>query len=128
MKRSRSFGFTLLELLVVVIIVGILATVALPQFGKMIRRSRVAEAENIIGAVLTAELLYYGEHAEYAAAFANLMVSTPTSANYNFGAPTVAGTACGVAATGVGGAAGLTVTGTITNDGRRTFSVGGLGP
>ncbi len=122
MKRSRTLGFTLLELLVVVIIVGILATVALPQFGRMIRRSRVAEAENIIGAVLTAELLYYQENNVFTAAYADLLVSTPTSANYTFAAPVVGGTAVHVVATGTGAAAGITVTGTTTNEGRRTFT------
>lgn len=126
MKRSRTLGFTLLELLVVVIIVGILATVALPQFGRMIRRSRVAEAENILGAVLTAELLYYQENNVFTAAYADLLVSTPTSANYTFGAPVVAGVNVHVVATGTGAAAGIIVTGTGTNQGRRTFTRTGL--
>lgn len=126
MKRSRTVGFTLLELLVVVIIVGILATVALPQFGRMVRRSRVAEAENIIGAALTAELLYYQENNIFTAAYADLLVSTPTSANYNFDAPVVTGVQVRVRAEGVGAAAGITVTGTVTNEGRRTFTRTGV--
>lgn len=46
MKR----GFTLLELIVVIIIVGILATMALTQYGRTIERSRSAEARALIGA------------------------------------------------------------------------------
>ncbi len=46
MKR----GFTLLELIVVIIIVGILATLALTQYGRTIERSRSTEARAILGA------------------------------------------------------------------------------
>ncbi len=42
-------GFTLLELIVVIIVLGILATLALTQYSKTIERSRGAEARAIIG-------------------------------------------------------------------------------
>ncbi len=37
--RRRSFGFTLLELMIVIVVVGILATIALPSYREYIRRS-----------------------------------------------------------------------------------------
>ena len=65
-KRNTSkSGFTLLELLIVVIIVSILAAVALPQFGKVMEKSRAAEGVAILGAIRTAQLFYYEEHGEY---------------------------------------------------------------
>jgi prepilin-type N-terminal cleavage/methylation domain-containing protein len=44
-------GFTLLELIVVIIIMGILATLALTQYGSTIERTRGAEARAILGMV-----------------------------------------------------------------------------
>ncbi len=44
-------GFTLLELVVVVIILGILATLGLTQYGRMVERARGAEARQILGHV-----------------------------------------------------------------------------
>ncbi len=42
-------GFTLLELIVVIIILGVLATLALTQYGRTIERTRGAEARQILG-------------------------------------------------------------------------------
>ena len=59
-------GFTLIEVLIVVIILGILATLAVPQFTRMISRARMAEAWAGLGAVRTAQSIYWMEHSAYA--------------------------------------------------------------
>jgi prepilin-type N-terminal cleavage/methylation domain-containing protein len=46
--RTRSAGFTLIELMIAVTIIGMLATVALPAFQRYQLRSRMAERELII--------------------------------------------------------------------------------
>jgi len=44
-------GFTLLELIVVIIIIGILATLGITQYTRVIEKSRSAEAKQIMGAI-----------------------------------------------------------------------------
>ena len=56
LKRAlkNEAGFTLMELIVVVLIVGILAAVGVPLYLGYVRDSRLAEAKALAGAVLTA--------------------------------------------------------------------------
>lgn len=61
MQKNRK-GFTLLELLTVIIIVGILGALALPNYMKAQRRSYAAEAWANTSAVLDALKAYYMEH------------------------------------------------------------------
>src|SRR5262245_6143058 len=55
MKRSRA-GFTLIELMIVVAIVGILAAIAVPNFIRFQMRSKVSEATTNLAAIRVAEL------------------------------------------------------------------------
>jgi prepilin-type N-terminal cleavage/methylation domain-containing protein len=52
-------GFTLLELIIVVIILGILVSIAMPQFFRTRLRAYSAEAYNILGTYRAAQLRYY---------------------------------------------------------------------
>ena len=53
-RVANEAGFTLMELIVVVLIVGILAAVGVPLYLGYVRDSRLAEAKALAGAALTA--------------------------------------------------------------------------
>jgi len=64
--RTRESGFTLLELMIVVAIIGILAAVAIPQYQVYVAKTKQAEADEILSAVYTNEILYQSENGTYA--------------------------------------------------------------
>jgi prepilin-type N-terminal cleavage/methylation domain-containing protein len=51
MNKMGKSGFTLLEILVVIIIVGVLASVAMPTLFRNVERSRATEALNVLGTI-----------------------------------------------------------------------------
>lgn len=53
MKQSRSFGFTLIELMAVVAIIAIFAAIAIPSYQNFIRRSTAAQAQQEIQRIVT---------------------------------------------------------------------------
>ena len=58
----KQKGFTLIELMIVIAIIGILAVVAIPQYNKYTARVQVAEAFMLMAPVKTALILYYQTH------------------------------------------------------------------
>jgi prepilin-type N-terminal cleavage/methylation domain-containing protein len=63
MRGAR--GFTLLELMVVVAILGVLAATAVPLIGVYRQRASGSEAQAMVKQILDAEIMYYLEHNQF---------------------------------------------------------------
>ena len=61
MKRLNS-GFTLIELMIVVAIIGIMGAIAIPQYQNYVARAQVAEGLSLVTVVKTAVAEYYSVH------------------------------------------------------------------
>ncbi|MEZ5573472.1 MAG: type IV pilin protein [Halioglobus sp.] len=68
----RAAGFTLMELMVVVIVVGILASIALPAYQESMRKSRRTDAKEALMAVASREEQYMLDRSTYTANMTDL--------------------------------------------------------
>ncbi len=71
-RRRASAGFTLVELMVTVMIVGVLAAIAVPSYQKQVLKSRRTDAKTALLDLATREERYYSTHNAYTSAPANL--------------------------------------------------------
>ena len=92
-KVTKSSGFTLLELMITVAIVGILAAIAIPSYNGYLKTAKMTEAQNNLAAIALAEEEYYLENNNYftgdgwatlESASGGLWIRTKGSDGYNF--------------------------------------------
>ena len=65
MKRSRLTGFTLIELMIVVVIIAILASIAVPAYTSSVRKSRRTEAKTALADLAAREERYFATQNVY---------------------------------------------------------------
>ncbi len=66
--RTTASGFTLVELMIVVAIIGLLSSIAIPQFARYQLRAKSAEAVANLGAIRVVQETYFSEHGIFLAA------------------------------------------------------------
>lgn len=70
-KKEGVYGFTLVELLIVLVIVGIFALIAMPQYQKTTESSYADQAVSVLQIIGTTNRLYYLDKGSYAAGYLN---------------------------------------------------------
>lgn len=81
---KRLSAFTLLELLIVIVVVGILAAIGLVTYMGAVEQGRSAEAWTNLSSIINAEKRYYLEYNSYTSTLTNLDIEVPTSQNFTF--------------------------------------------
>lgn len=135
MNRSRNRGFTLIEVMVVVAIIGILTALAYPSYQEYVRRTARADAQSDLAQVVqglerryTLNNRYAAADGAFAGADALTITQSPRSGNARYlitGVANTSGRGYVVTATPQGSQAGDTCgTMTISHNGAQTPAVG----
>ena len=78
-NKKFTKGFTLLELLVIVIIIGILAAISLPQYQKAVAKTDLMRTITYVKSLADAQERYFLTNGEYSISKDNLDISVPIS-------------------------------------------------
>src|SRR4051812_46433033 len=102
MHRAGNKGFTLIEVMIVVVIISVLATMAVPAYSDYVTRSKIQEATSNLLQMRTKIEQYYQDNRTYIGACANATVAPlPTGLKYfTIACPTLTLTQYTVTATG----------------------------
>ncbi|HEX8451266.1 MAG TPA: prepilin-type N-terminal cleavage/methylation domain-containing protein [Longimicrobium sp.] len=82
--RFGRKGFTLIELMIVVVIIGVLAAIAIPKFANVSKAAKEAEAQPILKQLFTLQERFKQKNDEYASDIAQLEGGTATFANAKY--------------------------------------------
>lgn len=81
---AHNSGFTLIELMVVLVIGGILAAIAIPSFLSRANAAKQAEARTFLGTLNRAQQAYYAEHSQFTDNIDSLAIGGWSNPNYTF--------------------------------------------
>lgn len=76
-KITDQQGFTLIELMIVVVIIGILSSVAMPAYDNYVRKGKRGEGISAIQMILEAQERYYADHRTYTSDLTKLGLANP---------------------------------------------------
>ncbi|WP_241758516.1 type IV pilin protein [Myxococcus landrumensis] len=82
---KKKGGFTLIELMIVVAIIGILAAIAIPNFIRFQAKSKQSEAKTNLKAIFTAQKAYFGEKDKYVSDFKVVGFDPEPGNRYTYG-------------------------------------------
>lgn len=122
---KKDLGFTLIELMIVIAVIGVLATIAMPSYNEYIIRSKLSEAFSALSQMSTKLEQFYQDNRTYTGACTAGTVAPlpPNTTNFTFTCPTKNDTTYSVVATGAGQMAGFTFT-LGPNNAQSTTAVG----
>jgi prepilin-type N-terminal cleavage/methylation domain-containing protein len=126
MKSTK--GFTLVELVIVIVIVGILSVVAVPVYKGYTKKAMATEGKALLGAINTSQKVYFAEWDRFVNGTESAALDVDASTNKYFKSIVLTGTDTGFTATtsGIGAANGIGLTLRGSKSGESVITESGL--